>query len=164
MTFLILNWFSFIHCCRGNVRHVNLTSPLLQPPQSQISDHTLLTMAKSTSSKPSKPTSSTKKTTEQENFEKELQDLAAKAKEETFGKWALEQSWVVLLSATLLALAATSSTVSQLSLSPVYGSIPSSIYHDKTVVTALFLGWSMNLYLRRLLPVKLIYLDRKSVV
>jgi hypothetical protein len=44
--------------------------------------------------------------------------------------------------------------VSQLNLSPVFGSIPSSVYHDKVVVTALFLGWSLNLYFKRLLPIK----------
>lgn len=116
-------------------------------------------MAKPTPSKSSKPTtSSKKKTTEQETFEKELQNLKAKAQEETYGKYILEQSSVFTLSAVLLALAATYSTVSQLTLSPVYGSIPSSVYHDKVVLSALFLGWSLNLYLRRLSPVKPIYL------
>jgi hypothetical protein len=109
-------------------------------------------------SKSSKATPSKEKTTEQENFEKELQNLAAKAKEETFSKWALQQLWVLTQSATLLTLAAIYSNVSQLTLSPVYGSIPSAVYHHKGVMTACFLGWSSNLYIRRLLPVKPIQL------
>ncbi|KAH8598814.1 S-adenosyl-L-methionine-dependent methyltransferase [Bisporella sp. PMI_857] len=85
----------------------------------------------------------------QENFEKELKNLAAKAKEETWTKWAGEQAWILLQSATLLSLAAVYSNISQLTLSPVYGSIPASIWHSKGVTTALFLGWSLNLYVRR---------------
>ncbi len=42
----------------------------------------------------------------QENFEKELKALAAKAKEETWGKWAGEQAWVLAQSGALLTLAA----------------------------------------------------------
>ncbi|TVY73563.1 Polyamine aminopropyltransferase [Lachnellula suecica] len=90
----------------------------------------------------------------QENFEKELKDLAAKAQEETWTKWALQQAWVFIQSATLLTLAAAYSNVSQLTLSPIYGSIPSSIWHSKGVMTACFLGWSGNLFLRRQLPIK----------
>lgn len=56
--------------------------------------------------------------------------------------------------AVLLTLAAAYSNVSQLMLSPVYGSIPASIWHSKGVVAACFLGWSGNLFLRRRLPVK----------
>lgn len=59
---------------------------------------------------------------------------------------------------TLLSLAAIYSNVSLLSLSPVYGSIPSSIYHAKGVMSACFLGWSFNLFLRRQLPIKPILL------
>jgi hypothetical protein len=90
----------------------------------------------------------------QENFEKELQALASKAQEETWGKWAKEQAWVLTQSATLLTLAAIYSNVSQLTLSPVYGEIPASIWHSKGVMTACFLGWSSNLFLRRNLPLK----------
>lgn len=90
----------------------------------------------------------------QENFEKELKALASKAQEETWGKWAKEQAWVLIQSGTLLTLAAIYSNVSQLTLSPVYGQIPASIWHSKGVMTACFLGWSSNLFLRRHLPVK----------
>jgi hypothetical protein len=90
----------------------------------------------------------------QENFQKELQALASKAQEETWTKWAREQAWVLIQSGTLLTLAAMYSNVSQLTLSPVYGGIPSSIWHSKGVMTACFLGWSSNLFLKRRLPVK----------
>ena len=90
----------------------------------------------------------------QESFEKELKALAAKAKEETWGRWAKEQAWVLIRSGTLLTLAAVYSNVSQLTLSPVYGSIPSSIWHSKAVMTACFIGWSSNLFIRRQLPLK----------
>ncbi|EPE28876.1 S-adenosyl-L-methionine-dependent methyltransferase [Glarea lozoyensis ATCC 20868] len=94
----------------------------------------------------------------QENFEKELKALASKAKEETTAKWAREQAWVLIQSGTLLSLAAIYSNVSLLSLSPVYGSIPSSTYHSKGVMSACFLGWSLNLFLKRRIPVKPILL------
>ena len=90
----------------------------------------------------------------QENFEKELQALASKAREETWSKWAIEQASILLQAGTLLALAAVYSNVSQLALSPVYGSIPSSIWHSKGVMSACFLGWSSNLFIKRYLPVK----------
>lgn len=90
----------------------------------------------------------------QENFEKELKALASKAQEETWTKWAREQAWVLIQSGTLLTLAAIYSNVSQLTLSPVYGGIPASIWHSKGVMTACFLGWSSNLFLKRRLPVK----------
>lgn len=85
----------------------------------------------------------------QENFEKELKELAAKAREETWMKWAGEQAWILFQSATLLTLAAVYSNISQLTLSPVYGSIPASIWHSKGVMTACFLGWSSNILIRR---------------
>jgi len=88
----------------------------------------------------------------QENFEKELKDLAAKAKEETWFKWAKEQGWILLQCAALLSLAAAYSNISQLTLSPIYGSHPSAIWHSKGVMTACFLGWSTNLWIKRLLP------------
>jgi len=89
-----------------------------------------------------------------ENFEKELKDLASKAKEQTWIKWAGKQVWVLLRSGILLALAAIYSNVSQLTLSPVYGSIPASIWHSKGVIAACFLGWSSNLFLSNTLPYK----------
>lgn len=89
----------------------------------------------------------------QENFEKELQSLAAQARADTWGRWAMAQAWILAQSGTLLALAAVYSNVSRLSLSPVYGGIPASILHSRGVVTACFIGWSSNLFWRRRLPV-----------
>ena len=90
----------------------------------------------------------------QENFEKELKALASKAKEETWAKWAGEQAWVLTQSGVLLTLAAIYSNVSELSLSPVYGGIPSSVHRTKGIMTAMFLGWSSNLFIKRNLPLK----------
>ncbi len=89
-----------------------------------------------------------------ESFEKELKNLANKAQEETWGKHLAEQSSVYFRSITLLSLMGIYSNVSQLALSPVYGSIPSSIYHSKLVAAACFAGWSSNLFLSRNLPFK----------
>jgi hypothetical protein len=79
-----------------------------------------------------------------ESFERELKDLAAKAKDETWIKTAREQATLYLKSAVLLILMAVYSNVSQLTLSPVYGSIPSGIHHAKLMNAACFIGWSMN--------------------
>lgn len=84
-----------------------------------------------------------------ESFEKELKDLAAKAKDETWAKTAREQAVLHLKSAVLLILMAVYSNVSQLTLSPVYGSIPSAIHHAKLMNAACFIGWSMNRSLPR---------------
>ena len=89
-----------------------------------------------------------------ESFEKELKDLAAKAQEETWGSWLVEQASVYLRSAVLLGLVAVYANVSELALSPVYGSIPVSIWHNKLVMAACFVGWACNLHLGRILPVR----------
>lgn len=89
-----------------------------------------------------------------ESFEKELQDLASKAKEQTWAKWARGQIWVLIRTGILLTLAAIYSNVSQLTLSPVFGSIPASIWHQSGVMIACFLGWSSNLFLASNLPYK----------
>ena len=93
-----------------------------------------------------------------ERFEKELKNLAAKAKEDTWSNYVVEQFTVSFKTLALLALMALSSTVSQLSLSPVYGSIPASIWHSKVVTAGCFVGWSANIVLARKLPVKPILL------
>ncbi|KAH6842878.1 S-adenosyl-L-methionine-dependent methyltransferase [Chaetomium sp. MPI-CAGE-AT-0009] len=93
-----------------------------------------------------------------ESFESELRALAAKAQTETWSKWMLEQSRIYLKSLTLLTLVAVYSTVSQLALSPVYGSIPSAKWHAKLLMAACFTGWSSNLFLNRALPVRPEYL------
>lgn len=61
-----------------------------------------------------------------------------------------------LQAAALLVLAATWSPLSQLNMSPVYGSVPSSIHHRKMTVMAVLLAWSLkprvpNYLLQRLL-------------
>jgi len=89
-----------------------------------------------------------------ENFEKELEALAAKAKDETWAKHMTEQAPPLLKSIVLLTLIAVYSNVSELALSPIYGSIPSSIWHSKLVMAACFVGWSSNLWMARGLPVK----------
>lgn len=48
----------------------------------------------------------------------------------------------------LLILAAVSSPVSQLALSPVYGSIPSSIYHQTLTVVTVLLAWALKSRIR----------------
>jgi len=93
-----------------------------------------------------------------ESFERELKNLAAKAKEETWGKVISEQLTVYTKSAVLLGLIAISANVSELSLSPVYGSIPSGRWHPYVVMASAFIGWSTNLVLRRNLPFKPEYL------
>jgi hypothetical protein len=79
-----------------------------------------------------------------ESFEQELKDLAAKAKDETWLNTAKEKAALYIQAVVLLILMAIYSSVSQLSLSPVYGSIPSSIHHAKLMNAACFIGWSMN--------------------
>jgi hypothetical protein len=101
------------------------------------------------SGKPPKPPKTQESSSEpppftKESFEKELKDLAAKAKDETWLNTAREQTSLYLKCAVLLVLVAIYSNVSQLTLSPVYGSIPSSIHHAKVMNAACFIGWSMN--------------------
>ncbi|KAK4190787.1 S-adenosyl-L-methionine-dependent methyltransferase [Podospora australis] len=88
------------------------------------------------------------------SFERELKDLAAKARAETPGKHFQEQAIIYLKSALLLSLIAVFSKVSQLALSPTYGSIPASKWHNKVLTAACFVGWSTNLQLNRILPFK----------
>ncbi|KAH7312340.1 S-adenosyl-L-methionine-dependent methyltransferase [Stachybotrys elegans] len=89
-----------------------------------------------------------------QRFEKELKDLAAKAKEDTWGRHATDQVLVYVKSLVLLSLLGIYANVSQLALSPVYGSIPSSIYHSKILMVGCFVGWSGNLFLRQKLPLR----------
>ncbi|KAB5583281.1 S-adenosyl-L-methionine-dependent methyltransferase [Coniochaeta sp. 2T2.1] len=110
-------------------------------PKSSRSQKSSKTQASSTS-EPPPPFS-------KDSFEKELKDLAAKAKDETWLKTAGEQSTLYLKSTVLLLLLALYSNISRLTLSPVYGSIPSSIHHAKLTNAACFIGWSMNRSLPR---------------
>jgi hypothetical protein len=92
-----------------------------------------------------------------ESFENELLKLADQAKNETWLKWGIEEFLIWGQAASLLAVVAVYANVSQLALSPVYGGIPSSIYHSKVVMGGAFVGWAANLALRRILPVKTQY-------
>jgi hypothetical protein len=94
----------------------------------------------------------------QASFERELQALAAKAQTSTRGASFRAQAVLYLRSLALLTLIAVYSTVSQLALSPVYGSIPSAKWHAKLVMAACFVGWSSNIALNRLLPFRAEYL------
>jgi hypothetical protein len=91
-----------------------------------------------------------------ERFEKELKDLAAKAKstDEGWSTETIQQAAAYANSAVLIVLMGAYSTASQMALSPVYGAIPTAIWHSKMVMAACFVGWATNLYLGRLLPVK----------
>ncbi|KAG6010927.1 hypothetical protein E4U21_002597 [Claviceps maximensis] len=88
-----------------------------------------------------------------ERFERELKDLAAKAKSETFANRLLEQSGLYARILVLLGFLGIYSHVSQLNLSPVYGSIPASIWHAKLLMGGCFLGWAGNTFLRDTLPI-----------
>ncbi|KAM0241924.1 hypothetical protein ACHAPO_001623 [Fusarium lateritium] len=87
-----------------------------------------------------------------ERFEKELKDLAAKAKENTFAKRATRQAFVYFKTLMLLGLLGIASSASQLSLSPIYGSIPAAVTHSTALKVACFIGWAGNLILNMYLP------------
>lgn len=90
----------------------------------------------------------------QQNFEKELQNLAIRAQQQTWAHWAFRQAWILLQAGTLYILAATYASISLLSLSPVYGGIPSALWHPKGTWISCFVGWSLNKYIGQLLPLK----------
>lgn len=106
--------------------------------------------------------SETQPSTTKESFEKELKDLAAKAQEETWSNIVKEQTALHFKPAIILILLGIYSSVSQLTLSPVYGSIPSGIHHNKLMSAACFVGWAMNRRIPRkadsLLPVMAAYI------
>lgn len=87
-----------------------------------------------------------------ERFERELKDLAAKAKEDTWTRRAAKQTSIYLKTALILGLLGVASSVSQLNLSPVYGSIPSAVTHAPVIMAGCFVGWAFNLFLRDVLP------------
>ncbi|KAH7161417.1 S-adenosyl-L-methionine-dependent methyltransferase [Dactylonectria macrodidyma] len=87
-----------------------------------------------------------------QRFEKELQNLAAKAKDDSWSKSTLGQASLYLKTALVLALLGAASNASQLALSPVFGSIPASIPHGPVIMAGCFVGWAGNLFLNRILP------------
>lgn len=58
----------------------------------------------------------------------------------------------------LLSLLGIYSNVSQLALSPVYGSIPAAKWHSYILIAGSFLGWAGNLVLRQSLPLRTVTL------
>ncbi|KAL6866658.1 S-adenosyl-L-methionine-dependent methyltransferase [Trichoderma novae-zelandiae] len=89
-----------------------------------------------------------------ERFERELKDLASKAKSDTWSNRMLGQAALYVKTAVLLTLLGVYSNASQLALSPVYGSVPAATWHSKALMVGCFVGWAGNLALRQLLPVK----------
>ncbi|PTB64607.1 S-adenosyl-L-methionine-dependent methyltransferase [Trichoderma citrinoviride] len=89
-----------------------------------------------------------------ERFERELKDLAAKAKSDTRANRLLGQATLYVKTAVLLTLLGVYSNASQLALSPVYGSVPAAAWHSRALMAGCFVGWAGNLALRQLLPVK----------
>ncbi|KAF4945469.1 hypothetical protein FGADI_11971 [Fusarium gaditjirri] len=87
-----------------------------------------------------------------ERFEKELKELATKAKEDTFAKRFMGQALVYFQTLLLLGLLGVASSASQLNLSPIFGSIPSAVTHTTALKAACFIGWAGNLMLRMVLP------------
>lgn len=59
-----------------------------------------------------------------------------------------QQLAACLRAAAILALLGIYSNVSQLTLSPVYGSIPASVHHAHVLIAGCFVGWAANLALR----------------
>jgi protein-L-isoaspartate O-methyltransferase len=87
-----------------------------------------------------------------EVFEKELTTLAAKAPEDTTTRSSTRALGKLFQAAQILAAAAVYANVSLLNLSPVYGSIPASINHQRLVIAGCMLGWTASLLMKRVLP------------
>ncbi|UKZ80967.1 hypothetical protein TrVFT333_008733 [Trichoderma virens FT-333] len=89
-----------------------------------------------------------------ERFERELKDLASKAKNDTWSNRVLGQVVLYIKTLVLLTLLGVYSNASQLALSPVYGSVPAATWHSKALMAGCFIGWAGNLAFRQLLPMK----------
>lgn len=88
-----------------------------------------------------------------ERFEKELKSLATKAQNQSWAGDVAKRLSPYVVSLALLTLAGVGSNASQMALSPVYGSLPSAIWHAKLTAAACFLGWAGNLFIEARLPV-----------
>ncbi|CAI4219879.1 unnamed protein product [Parascedosporium putredinis] len=84
---------------------------------------------------------------------KELQSLATKAQEQTWAKETGARVARYLIPVLLLTLLGVFSTASQLSLSPVFGSLPSAVWNGKLTAAGCFIGWAGSIWIERLLPV-----------
>ena len=78
-----------------------------------------------------------------EKFNRELKDLASKAQNDTWANNTLRRVRQLIGAVLVLALAAIYANVSQLMLSPVYGSIPSHTWHSHVVMGGAFAGLSL---------------------
>lgn len=87
-----------------------------------------------------------------ERFERELKDLANKAKEDTWTRRAAGQVSIYVQTALVLGLLGVASSASQLNLSPVYGAIPAAVTHAPVIMAGCFFGWAGNLLFRNVLP------------
>ncbi|SPO05056.1 related to spermine/spermidine synthase family protein [Cephalotrichum gorgonifer] len=88
-----------------------------------------------------------------DKFEKELRSLAKKAKSRTWATETRERLSPYISAFALLTLAGIYSNVSQMALSPIFGSLPSAVWHPKLIAAASFLGWAGSLFIERRLPV-----------
>ncbi|KAL7946521.1 S-adenosyl-L-methionine-dependent methyltransferase [Trichoderma barbatum] len=89
-----------------------------------------------------------------ERFERELKDLASKAKSDTWSNRVLGQVVLYVKTLVLLSLLGVYSNASQLALSPVYGTVPAAAWHSKVLMVGCFVGWAGNVAFRQLLPIK----------
>lgn len=86
-------------------------------------------------------------------FESELKTLADKAQRRSWAHETSERLAPYATSLALLTLAGLASNASQMALSPIYGSLPSAIWHSTLTAAACFVGWAGSLFLERL-PVR----------
>lgn len=105
--------------------------------------------------KKSGPRAQTPSKKDLQDLEKKLEKLAEEAEmEQRWVKWAGKKISLLLRSITLLSLAAIYLNVSQLTLSPVFGAIPASIWHSRGVMYACLIGSCMNMFTESTLPYK----------
>ncbi|KAG9249957.1 S-adenosyl-L-methionine-dependent methyltransferase [Emericellopsis atlantica] len=98
---------------------------------------------------PGAPQAAEESVTLAQKYTTELEDLAAQAR--TDGAMTTRLAPYVKCFA-VLSLLGVLSNASVLSLSPVYGGIPSGIYHTKILMAGCFVGWSGNVAFRDILP------------
>lgn len=88
-----------------------------------------------------------------ERFERELKSLATKAQSQSWASETADRLYPYAMTLALLTLVGVYANASQLALSPVYGSLPSAMWHGKLTAAACFLGWAGNLFIEQRLPV-----------
>lgn len=85
-------------------------------------------------------------------YERELQDLASRAKTEgSLSARISVQFRKLRMAIAFLFVAGFFAHASQLTLAPVYGSIPAATHHQRVLAAAAFAGWAGNLFLTRAL-------------